>query len=151
MAVLLDTCVLVNALRNGLNLPPNSFISLITEAELGSLAQQWNWSVQRKRQLNDLLSELPKLAIDGILLDEYVRIDCYSKGKLPSDPLPPGQTARKMGKNDLWIAATAITYGMNLYTSDNDYDHLVSFGLKLVKVAYPAPGAGYDLITSIAN
>lgn len=29
-----------------------------------------------------------------------------------------------MGKNDLWIAATAITYNIPLITTDADFDHL---------------------------
>ncbi|MBO0931503.1 hypothetical protein [Fibrella aquatilis] len=93
-----------------------------------------------------MLNRLPKIAVDVALFDEYVRIDCYSKGKLPNDPPPKGQTARKMGKNDLWIAATAIFYELNLYTSDNDYDHLVPFGLNLVKVKYPKKGEGTEII-----
>ena len=31
-----------------------------------------------------------------------------------------------MGKNDLWIAATASTYNMTLVTTDKDFDHLVN-------------------------
>lgn len=146
MATLLDTCVIVNALRSGLNLPHSSFISLVTEAELRSLAKQWNWGENRVRPMERMLDRLPKIAIDVALFDEYVRIDCYSKGKLPNDPLPKGQTARKMGKNDLWIAATAIFYELNLYTSDNDYDHLPIFGLNLIKVTYPKKGEGTEII-----
>ena len=146
MAALLDTCVIVNALRSGLNLPYSSFISLVTEAELRSLAKQWNWGENRVRPMERLLDRLPKIAIDMALLDEYVRIDCYSKGKLQNDLLPKGQTARKMGKNDLWIAATAIFYELNLYTSDNDYDHLPIFGLTLTKVTYPKLGEGTEIL-----
>ena len=47
--------------------------------------------------------------------------------------LPPGLTARNMGKNDLWIAAIALYLDMDLHTLDNDFDHLTLFGLVLVK------------------
>ena len=33
-------------------------------------------------------------------------------------------TARNMGKNDLWIAATTYVTGSKLITSDKDFDHL---------------------------
>ena len=42
-------------------------------------------------------------------------------------------SARNMGKNDIWIAATALCYDIELYTTDNDFDHLVNIGLKLHK------------------
>lgn len=29
-----------------------------------------------------------------------------------------------MGKNDLWIAATAALLGLKLVTTDHDFDHL---------------------------
>ena len=58
--------------------------------------------------------------------------DAYSQGRLKASPLPAGITARNMGKNDLWIAAMALL-DMELHTTDNDFDHLAAFGLKLVK------------------
>ena len=45
------------------------------------------------------------------LLAAYVEIDTFSNGK-------------SMGKNDLWIAATAHVTGANLVTLDKDFDHL---------------------------
>jgi tRNA(fMet)-specific endonuclease VapC len=38
-----------------------------------------------------------------------------------------------MGKNDLWIAATALYLDMKLHTTDNDFDHLPALGLRLIK------------------
>jgi tRNA(fMet)-specific endonuclease VapC len=55
------------------------------------------------------------------LLDAYVEIDCFSKG-------------RSMGKNDLWIAATAKVTGATLVTSDGDFDHLGNVYFPLAKV-----------------
>ena len=42
-------------------------------------------------------------------------------------------SARNMGKNDLWIAATALYFDMVLHTTDNDFDHLPPLGLRLIK------------------
>jgi len=39
-----------------------------------------------------------------------------------------------MGKNDIWIAATALFYDAELHTSDNDFDHLTGIGLKINKL-----------------
>ncbi len=41
----------------------------------------------------------------------------------PNDA-PPPKPARSMGKNDLWIAATAHASGAVLVTTDRDFDHL---------------------------
>ena len=67
------------------------------------------------------------------LLDAYAEIDTYSKGKLIERPLPTGLTARKMGKNDLWIAATTYLTQATLITNDNDFDHLDGIYFKIIK------------------
>lgn len=38
-----------------------------------------------------------------------------------------------MGKNDIWIAATALYLDLDLHTTDNDFNHLLPLGLRLVK------------------
>ena len=43
-------------------------------------------------------------------------------------------TARNMGKNDLWIAATSSAYDLVLITTDNDFNHLEHEYLQLEKV-----------------
>lgn len=67
-------------------------------------------------------------------IDCYAEIDAFSQGKLPDKPL--GLTARNMGKNDLWIAATAHVLGAKLLSTDVDFDHLdgVYFDLLRIKV-----------------
>ena len=40
-----------------------------------------------------------------------------------------------MGKNDLWIAATAVAYGATLLTTDSDFDRLVPFTLDRILIA----------------
>jgi predicted nucleic acid-binding protein len=39
-----------------------------------------------------------------------------------------------MGKNDLWIAATASVLDATLLTTDNDFDHLQNEFLQVAKV-----------------
>lgn len=38
-----------------------------------------------------------------------------------------------MGKNDIWIASIALYYALELWSFDNDFDHLTPLGLKLIK------------------
>ncbi len=69
------------------------------------------------------------------LADREAAMKYVKKGR----PLPPGKTlddvmcglwphfqrrGRKMGKNDLWIAATAIFADARLLTTDRDFDGL---------------------------
>ena len=59
------------------------------------------------------------------LVDLYAQIDAYSQGKISSENgRQLGTSARNMGKNDLWIAATAALTDAVLLTSDQDFAHL---------------------------
>jgi tRNA(fMet)-specific endonuclease VapC len=49
-------------------------------------------------------------------------------------PLPSGLFARNMGKNDLWIAATALLLEATLITTDNGFNHLLPFFIEIEKV-----------------
>ena len=63
----------------------------------------------------------------------YAEIQAYSQGKIATKPL--GQSARNMGKNDLWIAATTHVLEASLLTADKDFQHLdqVYFPLELIE------------------
>jgi len=76
------------------------------------------------------LDVYPIVVIDRELTRVYAQVDAYSQGYLT----PVDFTARNMGKNDIWIAATAIYLDLELHTVDKDFNHLQSFGLKLVSV-----------------
>ena len=69
------------------------------------------------------------------IIYRYAEIDAYSQNKLTGQPL--GISARNMGKNDLWIAATASILGATLITTDQDFDHLNGVYLDLVKISLP--------------
>jgi len=62
----------------------------------------------------------------------YAEIDAYSQGKFALKKFH--LSARNMGKNDLWIAATAKVLNLPLITSDNDFNHLENEYLKLTKI-----------------
>jgi predicted nucleic acid-binding protein len=61
-------------------------------------------------------------------------MDVYSQGKEPLKPLPKGVSARNMGKNDIWIAATAAISYSTLITTDNDFEHLENVFINLIEL-----------------
>ncbi len=139
---LIDTNILVYYIRNDsrikfidenfnlLSAMDTSIISVVTEAEIKSIALQLNWGQPKQRILTMLLQ---KFLIADInvqkIVDTYAEIDAFSQGKLPSKPL--GMSSRSMGKNDLWIAATASVLGLPLLTTDKDFQHLDGHFLNL--------------------
>jgi tRNA(fMet)-specific endonuclease VapC len=137
---LLDTNVFLYLLRNdrrwfkieeqfGLNKTGN-FISLISLGELWSIGLRNQWGVSRMTQIEDLVQNftLIDLNIESII-KRYGEIDAFSQGKLKDRPL--GTSARNMGKNDLWLAATASVLNLTFITSDKDFNHLASTFLNL--------------------
>lgn len=56
------------------------------------------------------------------IISKYGDIDAFSQGKTKIGD--HDFTARNMGKNDLWIAATASHYNLTLLTTDQDFNHL---------------------------
>ena len=77
--------------------------------------------------------QFPSIEINANLIPAYVYLETYSQGRLAAQPLPPGLSARNMGKNDLWIAATALYFDIELHTADHDFDHLGPAGLRVVR------------------
>ena len=135
MTIVFDTNILLFSITNdGFNARIESsyyqdendlIISVVTEGELYSLALQRGWGTGKIERLN---SSLEKFIIYPVklqtVLNSYSRIDAYSQGKLKNKPLPKSMTARNMGKNDLWIAATTNVTQARLVTTDKDFDHL---------------------------
>lgn len=109
-------------------------ISVVTEAELRSLAEQNGWASAKKEKLEKLLRRYVIIDIshnDHALVEAYSRIDAFSQGRLVGHTL--GLTSRNMGKNDLWIAATAAVTKATLLTTDADFDHLHGLFLQLYR------------------
>ncbi len=114
-------------------------ISVATKAELMSIAIQNRWGEKKIRQLDDQLSKLIIIDIneaDRNLMRAYASIDAFSQGRLEGKPL--GTSARNMGKNDLWIAATAHVTNSALITTDGDFDHLNGHFIQLIKYQLPS-------------
>ena len=100
-------------------------ISVVSQAEILSFAIQKNWGTQKIQRIKTLLSKIIIIDInssDTDLLQAYSQIDAFSKGKLPGSPL--GTSSIIIGKNDVWIAATAKVANATLLTIDGDFDHL---------------------------
>jgi tRNA(fMet)-specific endonuclease VapC len=82
-----------------------------------------------------LLRQVPHIDINhDAVLQSYAEIDAFSQGKLTSKNLPVGMSARNMGKNDLWIAATASVLNATLLTTDDDFDHLNGVFLTVIVI-----------------
>ena len=112
-------------------------VSVVSKGEIYSLAIQRNWGANKLELLDDLLRKLPVVDInDEQIIRRYAEIDAYSLGRNAAKPLAKGQTARQMGKNDLWIAATASVVKATLLTTDHDFDHL---NATFVEVVYITP------------
>jgi predicted nucleic acid-binding protein len=148
--IIIDTCVLIHIIRETItgkkcieeiskvDNEPNIIISVVTKAEIESFVLQNNWGKKKIEKLQKLLDDFTVIDInqnDKILLDEYSKIDAYSKRKANDKS---GNTlkgsAKKMGKNDLWIASTTSALDIQLITTDGDFDHLNGTFIKLIKV-----------------
>lgn len=92
----------------------NCVISVVTVGEMESLSRKFAWGAGRLAALKVMLNEVPWVDIDDVaLLEIYGEIDHYSNN-----------SGRPMGKNDVWIAATAHVTKLTLLTTDLDFDHL---------------------------
>lgn len=128
---LLDTNILVHYTRgkelavwienhyNLFALPDYPLICEVTVGELYSLALQKNWDEKKLKELQRLIKMcvVVPLNLEGIH-QTYAQIDYYSQKP------GPGLSARNMGKNDLWIAATAHVTQATLLACDRDFEHL---------------------------
>lgn len=116
----------------------DNVVSVVSWGELYALALRNAWG-QRRTDALDRLSSFFTVAdiYEETILQKYGEIDAYSQGKLLSNPLPKGVSSRNMGKNDLWIAATAHVLDIPLLTSDSDFDHLDGIYLTVKKVIFP--------------
>jgi tRNA(fMet)-specific endonuclease VapC len=122
---LLDTNILVHLLRgddlgryldakyhlSGLG---TFAISVVTVGELHALALKFGWGEARVRRLEEMLPSFPRKDINSAgVLRAYGQIDAWST-----------TNGKPMGKNDVWLAATALAENMTLLTLDKDFDHL---------------------------
>ncbi|SRR5699024_439377 len=148
--IIIDTCTVLHILKDSpqgkkcleeikkLGESPHIIISVATKAELDSFSRQNQWGQKKIQTLNNFLNEVTTIDInqgDKQLLEAYSLIDGYSKRKLTdSKGNKLDGSSRKMGKNDLWIAATAKVIDAPLLTTDGDFDHLNGILLTVIKI-----------------
>jgi len=133
MSLLYDTNILVYLVKDldhrqiAKTINPDNqkvFISVVTVGEIKSIALQNNWGSKRLQSLAEILDKLFTIEINENLINTYSEIDAYSQRRNPQIADYPFATPRNMGKNDLWIAATAALLGLKLVTTDADFSHL---------------------------
>lgn len=131
--MIFDTNLVIRHVRNRILLPTRVVIPIVVAGELEAFALKSDWGYQKVKFLQHLLDAYPIADLNREITQIYAEVDAYSQNKLRSQPLPIGLSARNMGKNDLWISAISIYLDMELHTTDNDFDHLDAFGLKIIK------------------
>ena len=108
----------------------NQIISVVSLGEVKSLALQRKWGYRKLQQLEQLSDKFLVADLHSKpIIDRYAEIDAFSQGKLSSPSL--SVSSRNMGKNDLWIAATASVLDVKLVTTDKDFNHLKDVYLNL--------------------
>ncbi len=144
MNYLWDTNILVYYIRNSTKYQEwnnlyhffddgsNVFLSVINIGEIESLAYQLNWGAMKRQKLQDIINQIHLLGIYEEIIHAYAEIDAFSQDKLLGRRL--GMTARSMGKNDVWLAATAHVGQFKFVTTDNDFNHLDSTYIDLLKL-----------------
>lgn len=118
------------------SLNPNiAMISVVSVAEIIALAMQRKWGEAKQQTFRDLLRKFPTVDINrDAIINRFAEIDSYRIGKHPSLSLPAGASARTMGDNDIWIAATASVVKGTLITMDEDFVFLNKVFLDVVYV-----------------
>jgi tRNA(fMet)-specific endonuclease VapC len=146
MTYIWDTNILLNAVRDDYFLdklsekyefsnPLNQiFASIVTIGEIHAIALRNRWGEKRMANLAQKLKLVKTISIDDdpALIKMYAEIDVYSQSQHPTLRLPT--SARKMGKNDLWIAATTAIYNATLLSTDADFTHLDGLFLAFEKI-----------------
>lgn len=107
---------------------PQLIISVVSIAEVESFMAQIKWGKTNREKLHQLLEQCIVVDIEKhheAIISSYVFIDAYSKRKLegPNGKLMDG-SSKKMGKNDIWIAATTHALEATLLSTDGHFDHL---------------------------
>jgi predicted nucleic acid-binding protein len=147
MTVTIDTNILLHLLRKTYLVPAiretldeienedTIILSITSIGEIESIAHQRNYGKKKRDYLKKLIRDFLVVPIESLdLVDRYAEIDAYSQGKLKDNALPGGLSSRNMGKNDLWIAATASVTNSALITTDKDFEHLDGVYLDYVYV-----------------
>ncbi|MBX3397427.1 MAG: type II toxin-antitoxin system VapC family toxin [Gemmataceae bacterium] len=133
---LLDTNILVHCVRDDdlwaeiresyqlMLIEPIPLISIVTAAELRSLALQFEWGPEKLDRMEFALGYFIELPVDSRdLVNTYATLDAHLQ-----------RSGQKMGKNDLWIAATTILADAVLISTDRDFERLAPTYLRLERM-----------------
>lgn len=107
-------------LLNGAN---NLYVSVVSLGEIDAYIKKFNIGERKQRIIESTLELAYQIDIGyREIIAKYGDIDAFSQGK--TKIIGHRFTARNMGKNDIWIAATASHYQLTLLTTDQDFNHL---------------------------
>jgi len=145
MNYLLDTNIVVTYVRdtevtrrleehlNLLSGEHNLIVSVVSLGDIRSIAKQNNWGNKKLSAVENIMADFLMADINvETIIERYAEIDAYSQGKLYGEKVT--FSSRNMGKNDLWIAATASVFDLELITIDKDFEHLDKRYLKLNRI-----------------
>jgi tRNA(fMet)-specific endonuclease VapC len=103
--------------------PNEALISVVSLGEIASFGIRAKWTPAQQLLVDGLLQKMTITDIKSPeIIARYAEIDAFSRNHLAE--LPKGIKPHKMGKNDLWIVATASVLNATLLTTDQDYLHL---------------------------
>jgi predicted nucleic acid-binding protein len=135
MKYLLDSNIIIiysrdNAIADRIERKYNIFngnhqlaVSIISLGEINATIKKLGIGEKRRKKIKDILNGINEFGVNfKEVIDRYGDIDAYSQGKL--QPRRDKFSSRNMGKNDIWIAATASVFNLTLITTDKDFDHL---------------------------
>ncbi len=146
MNYILDTNILLSLVRSNtvginiskkfdlFNLDNQVYISIAARAEILSIAKKRGWGNNKIQKLEQLLKNFTLLNLNEAVVQKYVEIDAYSQGKDKIRVYPSKFSAKNMGKNDIWIAATAAVTSSTLLTTDKDFDHLDTIFIPVIRI-----------------
>ena len=120
----------INNLYDPLSHANTPIISVVNIGEIKSLAIRNGWGKHKMSLMEKFLHQflIADINVESVI-QRYAEIDAFSQGRLPGKPL--GLSSRNMGKNDLWVAATASVLQATLLTTDHDFDHLANYFLNV--------------------
>lgn len=124
---------IIEAVYNPFGLNNTATVSVVTVGELKALALNNKWGKSKIREMEDILLDFLIVDINTEeIINRYAEIDAFSQGRLEGRKL--NISARNMGKNDIWIAATASVLDATLLTTDKDFNHLDGEFLQVGKI-----------------
>ena len=94
-----DTSLVLYQIRKRQWLPALAVLPTVVVGEVRSFSLKANWGAEKAAHMEALLTRYPTVEITEALAHVYARVDAYSQGRLWGQRLPPGMSARNMGKN----------------------------------------------------